>query len=386
MKKISLLSFLVILLACADDRKDVDTILNSEDITAILKKRDEINEKQRLLKSDLDKINQYLETIERKESAALVTVDIVKDTVFKHYIEVRGNVETDQNILLNAEFSGILTDIFVKEGQQVSKGQQLAKIDDGGLSSQLAQQETQLALAKTTFERQQRLWEQKIGSEIQFIEAQATYEAALNANKQLRSQLAKTTILAPFSGVIDDILADPGQVVLPGQTPVFRLVNLNNMYIKASIPETYLKDIKPGVGVLVYLDALGEEIEGVIHQVGNYINPNNRSFDVRIRLPNKDHLLRPNLIATVKVNDYQVEKAITIPENILQKNAAGQSFISLYRPDSDSTGKAERRIIETGRSYSGMTEVISGLRAGDTIIMEGSRNLRENQKVSFTTE
>lgn len=386
MKKISLLSFLVILLACADDRKDVDTILNSEDITAILKKRDEINEKQRLLKSDLDKINQYLETIERKESAALVTVDIVKDTVFKHYIEVRGNVETDQNILLNAEFSGILTDIFVKEGQQVSKGQQLAKIDDGGLSSQLALQETQLALAKTTFERQQRLWEQKIGSEIQFIEAQATYEAALNANKQLRSQLAKTTILAPFSGVIDDILADPGQVVLPGQTPVFRLVNLNNMYIKASIPETYLKDIKPGVGVLVYLDALGEEIEGVIHQVGNYINPNNRSFDVRIRLPNKDHLLRPNLIATVKVNDYQVEKAITIPENILQKNAAGQSFISLYRPDSDSTGKAERRIIETGRSYSGMTEVISGLRAGDTIIMEGSRNLRENQKVSFTTE
>lgn len=384
MKKLFIL-FLTIasLVACNGDKKSVDAIIQSDDLSAVKAKRTELNQLQRDLKSDIDKLNEYIDSHEKKERPVLVTAEVINDTLFKHYVEVHGNVETDQNVVLNAEYAGVLTDVYVKEGQQVSKGQRLAKIDDGGLSSQVAQQEAQLALAQTTFERQERLWNQKIGSEIQFLQAKTNYDAAKNVTQQLRSQLAKTIITAPFSGVVDDIMADPGQVVSPGQTPVIRLVNLSNMYVKASIPETYLKDVKTGTQVIVNLASINEEFTGTVRQVSNYINPNNRSFDIQIEIPNKSGMVRPNLIATVKVNDYQAENAITVPENVLQENSAGETIAYLYKPINDSIGEAKRTIIKTGYSYANHTEVKSGLKKGDTIIKEGAKNLRDGQKVTI---
>ena len=385
MKKliIILLTITATLASCGGDHKSVDAILESGDLSAIKEKRSELNQQQRDLKSDLEKLNAYIESHEKDERPALVTAEVVSDTIFKHYVEVQGNVETDQNVVLNAEYSGVLTNIFVKEGQRVSKGQRLAKIDDGGLSSQVAQQEAQLALAQTTFERQERLWNQKIGSEIQYLQAKTNYEAARNATQQLRAQLSKTIITAPFSGIVDDLMADPGQVVSPGQTPIIRLVNLSNMYVKASIPETYLKNITKGTQVIVNLASINEEFTGTVRQVGNYINPNNRSFDIQIEIPNKDGLVKPNLIATVKVNDYQAENAITVPENVLQENSAGETIAFIYKPINDSIGEAKRTIIQTGLSYANHTEVKSGLAKGDTIILEGAKNIRDGQKVTI---
>ncbi|WP_310991527.1 efflux RND transporter periplasmic adaptor subunit [Aequorivita marina] len=384
MKKITLLLItLVTLASCGNDKKSVDAIIDSGDLSAVKSKRTELNQQQRDLKSDIDKLNAYIDSHEKRERPALITAQVIKDTLFKHYVEVQGNVETNQNVVLNAEYSGILTKVYVKEGQQVSKGQRLAKIDDGGLSSQVAQQEAQLALTKTTFERQQRLWEQKIGSEIQYLQAKTNYEAAKNATQQLRSQLGKTVITAPFSGVIDNIISDPGQVVTPGQTPIIRLVNLSDMYVKASIPETYLKNIKKGTQVKVKLTSINEEFTGTVRQVSNFINPNNRSFDIQVEIPNKDGLIKPNLIATVKVNDYTAEDAITIPENILQENAAGETIAYLYQPVNDSVGTAKRIILNTGLSYENHAEVKSGLKKGDTIILEGAKTLRDGQKVSI---
>ena len=384
MKKIFLLIiFIATLVSCGGDQKSVDSLIESGDLSAIKTKRTELNQQQRDLKAEIDKLNEYIDTHEKKERPALITAEVIKDTVFKHYVEVQGNVETDQNVVLNAEYSGVLTSIYVKEGQRVSKGQRLAKIDDGGLSSQVAQQEAQLALAKTTFERQERLWEQKIGSEIQYLQAKTNYEAAKNTTNQLRSQLGKTIITAPFSGVIDDIIADPGQVVVPGQTPIIRLVNLSDMYVKASIPETYLTNIKKGTRVEVNLASINENFTGTVRQVSNYINPNNRSFEIQVEIPNKDGNVKPNLIATVKVNDYSAENAITIPENILQENAAGETIAYIYKPIDDSTGVAKRIIIETGLSYGNHTEVKSGLKKGDTIIKEGAKTLRDGQKVTI---
>lgn len=384
MKKIFLLIiFIATLVSCGGDQKSVDSLIESGDLSAIKTKRTELNQQQRDLKAEIDKLNEYIDSHEKKERPALITAQVIKDTVFKHYVEVQGNVETDQNVVLNAEYSGVLTNIYVKEGQRVSKGQRLAKIDDGGLSSQVAQQEAQLALAKTTFERQERLWEQKIGSEIQYLQAKTNYEAAKNTTNQLRSQLGKTIITAPFSGVIDDIISDPGQVVVPGQTPIIRLVNLSDMYVKASIPETYLINIKKGTRVEVNLASINENFTGTVRQVSNYINPNNRSFEIQVEIPNKDGNVKPNLIATVKVNDYSAENAITIPENILQENAAGETIAYVYKPIDDSTGVAKRIIIETGLSYGNHTEVKSGLKKGDTIIKEGAKTLRDGQKVTI---
>ena len=384
MKKIFLLIiFIATLVSCGGDQKSVDSLIESGDLSAIKTKRTELNQQQRDLKAEIDKLNEYIDSHEKKERPALITAEMIKDTVFKHYVEVQGNVETDQNVVLNAEYSGVLTNIYVKEGQRVSKGQRLAKIDDGGLSSQVAQQEAQLALAKTTFERQERLWEQKIGSEIQYLQAKTNYEAAKNTTNQLRAQLGKTIITAPFSGVIDDIISDPGQVVVPGQTPIIRLVNLSDMYVKASIPETYLTNIKKGTRVEVNLASINENFTGTVRQVSNYINPNNRSFEIQVEIPNKDGNVKPNLIATVKVNDYSAENAITIPENILQENAAGETIAYVYKPIDDSTGVAKRIIIETGLSYGNHTEVKSGLKKGDTIIKEGAKTLRDGQKVTI---
>ena len=382
-KAILFLITLITLVSCGGDNQSVDAVIDSGDMTAIKAKRAEMNAQQRELKAEIDKLNQYIDTHEKKERPALVTAEVIKDTLFKHYVEVQGNVETDQNVVLNAEYSGVLTNVYVKEGQRVSKGQRLAKIDDGGLSSQVAQQEAQMALAQTTFERQQRLWEQKIGSEIQFLQAKTNYEAAKNVTQQLRTQLSKTVITAPFSGVVDEIISDPGQVVVPGQTPIIRLVNLSNMYVKASIPETYLTNITQGTQVKVNLASINKEFTGTVRQVSNYINPNNRSFDIQIEIPNKDGLVKPNLIATVKVNDYSAENVITVPENILQENAAGETIAYLYQPVNDSVGVAKRVLLETGLSYENHTEVKSGLKKGDTIIKEGAKTLRDGQKVTI---
>lgn len=384
MKKVILILITLITLAsCGGDNQSVDAVIDSGDMSAVKAKRAELNNQQRELKSEIDKLNQYIEKHEKKDRPALVTSEIIKDTLFKHFVEVQGNVETDQNVVLNAEYSGVLTNIYAKEGQRVSKGQRLAKIDDGGLSSQVAQQEAQMALAQTTFERQQRLWEQKIGSEIQYLQAKTNYESAKSVTQQLRSQLAKTVITAPFSGVVDEIISDPGQVVVPGQTPVIRLVNLSDMYVKASIPETYLKNIKKGTQVKVNLASINEEFTGTVSQVSNYINPNNRSFDIQVEIPNKDGMVKPNLIATVKVNDYTAENVITVPENILQENAAGETIAYLYQPVNDSVGVAKRVLLETGLSYENHTEVKSGLKKGDTIIKEGAKTLRDGQKVTI---
>lgn len=383
-KSLFLLIPIATLISCGGgDNQSVDAVISSGNMATVKAKRAELNKRQRELKADIDKLNDYIEANEKKERPALITAEVIKDTLFKHYVEVQGNVETDQNVVLNAEYSGVLTHLYVKEGQRVSKGQRLAKIDDGGLSSQVAQQEAQMALAQTTFERQQRLWEQKIGSEIQYLQAKTNYEAAKNITQQLRSQLAKTVITAPFSGVVDDIISDPGQVVVPGQTPVIRLVNLNNMYVKASIPETYLKNIKKGTQVKVNLASINEEYTGTVRQVGNYINPNNRSFDIQVEIPNKDGSVKPNLIATVKVNDYSAEHAITVPENVLQENAEGQTIAFIYQPMNDSVGIAKRVLLETGLSYENHTEVKSGIKKGDTIIKEGAKTLRDGQKVTI---
>ncbi len=382
-KSLFLLILIATLFSCGGDTKSVDAIISSNNMEAVKAKRTELNTQQRNIKADIDKLNEYIDTHEKRERPALITAEVIKDTIFKHYVEVQGNVETDQNLVLNAEYSGVLTNVYVKEGQSVSKGQRLAKIDDGGLSSQVAQQEAQMALAQTTFERQQRLWDQKIGSEIQYLQAKTNYEASKNVTQQLRSQLAKTVITAPFSGVVDEIISDPGQVVVPGQTPIIRLVNLSNMYVKASIPETYLKNIKKGSQVKVKLASINEEFSGTVQQVSNYINPNNRSFDIQVQIPNKDGLVKPNLIATVKVNDYSTENAITVPENILMENAAGETIAYIYQPVNDSIGIAKRVLLETGLSYENHTEIKSGIKKGDTIIKEGAKTLRDGQKVTI---
>jgi len=386
MKKIIfILTISVLLASCGGNDQSVDTLIENGNLTEIKSKKAELNNQQKELKAKIDKLNTYINKNEKKSKAQLVTTKKLEDTIFKHFVEVQGDVETDENIIIFPEYSGVLTEVYVNEGDQVSKGQVLAKIDDGGLSSQLAQQETQAQLAKTTYERRKNLWDQKIGSEIQFLEAKTNYEAAVKTADQTRSQLSKTQITAPFKGTIDDIIAEEGQVVNQGQTQVMRLIDLNDMYVTASVPENYLRSVEKGSEVKIELGAINEEYTGIIRQVGSFINPDNRKFDVEIEIPNPDGFIKPNMIATVLINNYTNQNAITIPEIILQENAQGETIAYLYDQQNDSTAIAKKVVLELGLSYENQIEVKKGLNTGDVIVLEGAKNLRDGQRITTKT-
>ena len=383
MKKfITLFILAVLAISCGNKEESVDDLIENGDLGKLRSKKTELVDQQTALKLQLDKLNAAIDKKDPRTRIALVTTTTLKDSTFKHYIEVQGNVNTDQNIIIYPEFSGILTRVFVKEGDRVKKGQLLAKIDDNGMSSQLARQEAQTALAKTTFERQKRLWDQKIGSEIQYLESKTNYEASKAATDQLRSQVNKANITAPFSGVIDDIIAEQGQVVTQGQSQVMRLINLDDMYVDASIPESFLGSVKQGTEVKIELASLGKEYTGKVRQVASFVSPDNRTFSIKIAIPNADQAVKPNLIATVKINDYTADKALTVPSNVIQENAAGESIAYVYEPKTDSTGVAKQVILEKGFSYGDQIEIKSGLEVGQTLILEGARSLRDGQEVT----
>jgi RND family efflux transporter MFP subunit len=388
MKKLAvLLSIPLLLLSCGsnEEGKSVEEIIENEDLAEIRAKKSELSQQQSDLTQKLDKLDQAIDRLDKTRRLDLVEIQQISDTLFKHYAEVQGDVATDENIVIYSEFSGILQDLRVEEGQQVNKGQVLAKIDDGGLSSELAQLETQATLAKTTFERQKRLWEQNIGSEMQYLEAKTNYESMQNSVKRLQSQLDKTIVRAPFSGIIDEVLTEQGEVVSPGQSQLFRLVSLKNMYVEAAVPENYLNTVGKGTEVIVEISSLDREFEGEIRRVGNTINPNNRSFNIQVAVPNENGMIKPNQIATIRLNDYTAENAIIIPESALLKNSKGESvvFTLQEKEGEENIGTAKRKIVETGYSYNNKVEITKGLETGETLIVEGAKNLRDGQEVKI---
>ncbi|MGX1928289.1 efflux RND transporter periplasmic adaptor subunit [Flagellimonas sp. 2504JD4-2] len=365
------------------DKNTVESAIASNDLAVIRAKQAEISAQQKALEKDLHMLDSVITSLDDNAKLPLVTTIEAKAQKFNHYLELQGDVMTKQNVLVYPEMGGTLYRVYVKEGQKVSKGQVLASIDDGGLSSQLAQLKTQSELAKTTFERQKRLWEQNIGSEIQYLQAKTTYEAQESAVKQMQSQVAKSTIRAPFSGIIDDVIKDQGTVVSPGPgAEVFRIVNLSNMYIEVEVPESHLPNVTPGKNVHVYFPVLGDSVTTKVRQTGNFINPSNRSFTAEIPVPSEGGKVKPNLTAKVMINDYTNESAILIPQSIVSENAEGEQYVYLVDADSTSSNAiAKKVIIQTGKTQGDYVEVLSGINNGDGIIDEGARSVKEGQKV-----
>jgi len=387
MKKTALILLLTIIVtSCGGDGKSVDSVIEKGSLEDIRSKRAEIVLKQQEINDQLSQIDAAISRLDTVKKLPLVTAFAAKKTVFNHYLEIQGDVETKKNIILYPEYNGVLTRIYVREGQKVRKGQLLAVIDDGGLSQQVAQMEVQASLAKTTFERQERLWNQKIGSEIQYLQAKTNYEAQQNAVNQMRAQLGKTTIRAPFSGIVDDVITEQGTVVSAGQSEIIRLIDLGDMYIKANIPESYLSNVSEGKTVLVYFPVLGDTIEATIRQVGNYINPSNRTFRIEVNIPNKDKKIKPNLTAKLKINDYTNPDAIMIPQSIISENAEGDQYVYVTNQTNIlSQAIARRVIVETGKTQGDYVEILKGLANGDTIILEGARSVKDGQTVEIKT-
>lgn len=365
----------------AAEEKNVDQILEENNKKEIQALKEKLYTEQRQITADLEKINKKLATFEDSNKYALVEAEVVKKSNFKHYITVQGSVTTDENILIYPEFTGRLTQLYVEEGDRVKKGQLLGKIDDGGMQNQLQELQAQRALAKTRFERQQRLWNENIGSEIQFLEAQTGFEQIDNAVQQMQRQLAKADIRAPFEGVIDQVIADQGQVVAQNQNAIFRIVNLRNMYIEANVPETYVGQIAEGTESRVQLKALNARFTAKINRVSNFIEDSNRNFRVRVAVPDSINYVKPNLIAMLELNDYTNTEAIKVSENVLQETASGEFFVFKLNTLKDETAQAVYQKVTPGRSYEGKIEILSGLNEGDLIVTEGARTLKRDEKV-----
>ncbi len=385
MKKIITVCLVLILSSCGSgDQSNIETVLASKDLKKIREKRLSLENEYNALSDQIKQLDQAIHELDTTANIPLVTTLMAKSEVFNHFVELQGSVKTKENIIIYPEVPGILIDIYVKKGQKVNKGQLLASIDDGGLEQQVSQLEIQANLAQTTFERQKRLWDQKIGSEMAYLQAKSNYEAQNKAVKQLKIQLDKTRIKAPFSGVIDDIMTDEGSVVSPGQSPIIRIVNLNNMYIEADVPETYVKDITKNKTVEVEFPVLNKTMDATISQAGNFINPANRTFKVEVSVPNKDENIKPNMTAKIRINDYKNNTAILIPQGIISENASGQQYVFIVTNKTENNEvQTEKAIITTGKMQGDLIEVLSGIEDGTEIIEEGARSIREGQIVKI---
>lgn len=383
MKKILYILTAVFLVSCGGE-PTIEELIEKGDLKAIKEQRGSLLAQKNALDEKIATLEAFIEKKSAGKNDALVSVFTVKDTLFNHYLELQGSVETNQNVIVYPELPGVLTRVYVKEGQRVSKGQRLASIDDGGIALQIQQMEVQVQLAKTTFERQKNLWNQKIGSEIQYLQAKANYDAQQKAVSAMRQQLGKASVNAPFSGVIDAIITEQGSVVSPGVSQLFRVVNLGDMHINVEVPENYITSIKPGTEVEIDMPVLKEKISSKVRTASSTINAANRSFSIEIPVSNTSGNVKPNLTAKLRIKDYSAANAILIPLSVISENQEGEQYVMVaIKLDGTNKTIAKKQIITTGIAQGDNIEILSGLKPGMQVILAGARSVREDQTIDI---
>ena len=345
----------------------------------------ELKEKRDSLKTEFNKLNAEIKTLDLEidklsPEKKLYIVNTIKASKkdFKHYIEVQGNVNSDQSISMYPELGGLVNKVFVKEGQKVKKGQVLVKFDSDVLEKSRQEIETSLELAKTTYDRQKKLWKQKIGSEIEYLQSKSNLETMKSKKAALNAQIEQTKITATFSGVIDEIFIKEGEMTAPTM-PALRLINLDNVYIEADVSEKYLRDIKKGTRAKVIFPNINKTYDSEISMTGNYINPSNRSFRIIVDIDNKKHLVKPNQIAVLNLLDFE-QNGVVIPTNVILNGPDGNSFVYSVSADSG-TSIVKKVIVKKGPSYNNETLIIEGLNSNSVVVNKGSRSIQDGQKV-----
>ncbi len=369
------LALIVLLSIASCQKKEVI----SQNIRELQQERTVLKTQMDSLSKKLKSINDQLSKLDTVKKLPVITSISTKNANFNHYIEVQGTVKADKSVEIHPEMGGTVQRIYVKEGQRVNKGQTLAQLDASIVNNNIAQLQVQLNLAKTSFERQERLWKQKIGSEMQFLQAKAQKDGLEQNLNTLYAQAKKMKITAPFNGTIDEIFAKVG-ALSSAQVPFLRIVNLNKVYIESEITETYLENIKKGTQVVVSFPSLHKEVASKISQVGNFINPNNRSFKARVDLKNKDKTIKPNLLADVKINDFKAT-GIAIPSYLIQKDVEGNSYVFVLAKNDSSNYNAIKTILTIGKEYNNESFIAEGLKEGDLIIDKGARTVKNNDEV-----
>ncbi len=315
------------------------------------------------------------------KKARLVTTMLVERSDFKHFVEIQGSVQADKLVDVTSEVAGRILRLNVREGDNVTKGQLIAEIDLEQLKKQKAELEVQLDLAKTTFERQARLWEQNIGSEMQYLQAKNNMERLEKSLETLDFQLTKSMVYAPITGVVERLMLESGEVASPGM-PIVQLLNTSRLKVVASVPETYLRAVRQGEMVTVKFPALDIEQKERITLVGSTIDAANRTFDVEARISNSRGLLKPNLLAVMMLNDKTEKDVIIVPLAVIQQEVSGKKYVFVRR-EGPSGPKAEKLYVQIGPSFEGQVIITQGLEGGEELIVDGARGLAEEEPIEI---
>lgn len=380
-KKILLISITLILISCGNEnKKTVQQLLDDGNLAELQDRRSSLIIQKGEINNELDEVTKAVNVLDTAQSFVLVNTLTTKNEAINHFSSFQGIIKTDQNMIVYPEFSGRILRVLVDEGQNVKKGQTLAIIDDGGLSDELKLVESQANLAETIFERQSKLWSNEIGSEIQFLEAKTNYEVQKNRLQSVREALNKTKITAPFSGTVDEIMIEAGQLVappmMPDQSGAFRVINLGNLYVESLIPESFIGKIRRGSSVNVNIPVNQSSFESTVKHSGSSIDPKSRTFRIKANLPQNNNSIMPNMNAEVNILDYTNKEAILIPESIVSEDSENRKFVFVVKNNT-----ALKVVIQTGYTQNGFIEVTEGLKLNQVVINEGGRIVKEGQKV-----
>lgn len=302
---------------------------------------------------------------------------------FDHYLRLTGLVTSHQNVMISSEAMGRVTSIKVSEGDVVRKGQTLLILNNDAVRNQLSEAQASFELAETTFQRRRALWEDSIGSEIEYLSAKTNYEAARNRLGQIRAQLDNTIIKSPINGTVDKINVNEGEFLAMG-APVARVVDMANLEVETEISEEYLSAVNKGDTVKVTVPSLRIEQQQPIVFTGQYINPNNRSFRIKVDLDNQDAKIKPNLLAELAIRDYYNPEALVVPAIAIKKDLKGEYVFVLANKDGQSI--AQKQYVEKGYSFGNRTEVLSGLKEGDQVVTAGFNQVSDNEAVRIASE
>jgi len=385
MKKFYISILTLIIISCnSSGSSNITSLIENGDLEELKKRKKEYVDTMNTMQVELNEINDGIAFLDENEKLTLVSNYEIKEKVFNSYMEAQANLKTRKNVLILPEFQGTLEKIFVYEGQYVKKGKLLAEINDSGLKEQLEQLTIQANFAKENFERTERLWNNNIGSEIQFLKSKTDFESSQKMVEQMKDRLAKTKIYAPFDGEVDEIISNQGSNLIPGVSQILRLVNLDKIYAEASVSEKYISFIEEGTEAIVQIPLLGKEIKSQIIQTGNFINPSNRTFRVEVPVENIDKKIKQNLDAKIKINIYSKEDAVVIPLRIVREDASGKNFVYVMNQDiKEGVYITAKTFISLGNKNNTDVEVTEGLKIGDMLVLEGASIVEDSQRVKL---
>ena len=385
MNKIYTLLLIIIISGCNSSRNaSIESLIESGDIDELKKRKKEYVDAMNTMKVELNEINNGISLLDENERLTLVSKYEIQQTIFNTYIEAQANLKTRKNVLILPEFQGTLEKVFVSEGQKVKKGQLLAEINDSGLNEQYEQMVIQAEFAKENFERTQRLWDNNIGSEMQYLKSKTDYEASEKMVDQMKDRLSKTKIYAPFDGEIDEIISNVGSNLIPGVSQILRLVNLDIIYAESFVSEKYISFIGEGTEAIVQIPLLNMDYRSSVNQTGNFINPSNRTFRIEVPVENFDNRIKQNLDAKIKINIYKKDDAIVIPLRIVREDALGKNFVYVMSEDNkEGVYLTSKQFITLGNKSEDKVEVTEGLDLGDIVVLEGAYSVEDSQRVKL---